>query len=52
MPVHVPIVMLTLDNSGEVKVTRMSERGGPGILHHTALNWALEEPWEVFVLLK
>ena len=51
MLVHVPIVMLTPDDSGEVKVTRISERVGLGILHHKALNWALEEPREDYILL-
>ena len=51
MLVHTPLVMLSPDDSGEVKVTRISERVGLGILHHKALNWTLEEPWEDYILL-
>lgn len=51
MLVHVPLVMLTPDDSGEVKLTRISVRVGLGILHHKALNWALEEPGEDYILL-
>ena len=51
MLVHVPMVILTPDDSGEVKMTRISVRVGLGILHHKALHWALEEPWEDYILL-
>ena len=51
MLVHVPIVILIPDDSGEVKLSRISDRVGLGILHHKALNWALEEPWEDHILL-
>ena len=51
MLVHVPSVLVRPDDSGEVTVKRVSERVGLGILHHKALNWALEEPWENYILL-
>ena len=52
MLVHVPRVLVGLDDpSGEVRATRISERVGLGILHHRALEWALEKPWEDYILL-
>ena len=51
MLVHVPRLLIRLNDSGEVTVTRISERAGLGILHHKALHWALEEPREEHILL-
>lgn len=51
MLIHESRVLVTTDDSSKVRVTRISERVGLGILHHKALNWALEEPWEDYILL-
>ena len=51
MLVHMPSPLIRLDDGGELTVTRISERVGLGILHHKALNWALEEPWGKYILL-